>query len=261
MSHSFFTKLATAQALQEVCLPCERRAVSPSHLAHEAAENPFSREPRKRLLWFLFLTTFRYVLSACTPSLWSIYAEHTHIPLPAPCSSWHTGEPHAAAHTSACARKKQLLICLRHRQRSAGPTAPLPPLSSFRHRACYRVIALLINVSPSRDNSVIFTVRFFRLTMRDIQWCNLLSVYYAWLGTPVGTVWSGARQDTHLSIDHFFLPLLHRATKLTLQIFFYILQNIHCIHTVQSWAWWNGFASFECFNEKPLWSFKSISVV
>lgn len=94
-------------------------------------------------------------------------------------------------------------------QRSAGPTAPLPPLSSFRHGACYRVIALLINVSPSRDNSVIFTVRFFRLTMRDIQWCNLLSVYYAWLGTPAGTVWSGARQDTHLSMDHFFL-LFHK---------------------------------------------------
>lgn len=71
---------------------------------------------------------------------------------------------------------------------SAGPTTPLPPLSSFRHGACYRVIALLINVSPSRDNSVIFTVRFFRLAMRDIQWCNLLSVYYALLGTPAGTV-------------------------------------------------------------------------
>lgn len=63
MSHSFFTKLATAQALQEVCFPCERRAVSPSHLAHEAAENLFSREPRKPLI-----SLFDYV-QVCTVCL------------------------------------------------------------------------------------------------------------------------------------------------------------------------------------------------
>lgn len=90
----------------------------------------------------------------------------------------------------------QLFPALRHNT--------VQPWLSFRHRACYRVIALLINVSPSQDNGLVFTVRFSRLAMRDIQWCNLLSVYYALHGSPLGTLFSGSSQDTHLSMYHFF---------------------------------------------------------
>lgn len=74
---------------------------------------------------------------------------------------------------------------------------------SFRHRACSGVIALLINVSLSQDNGLVFTVRFFRLAMRDIQWCNLLSVHYALHGSPWGTLFPVRSQVTHLSM-HFF---------------------------------------------------------
>lgn len=68
---------------------------------------------------------------------------------------------------------------------------------SFTHRTCYRVIALLINVSPSQDSGLIFTVRFSRLAMRDMQCRNLLSVYYASHGSPLGTLFSGGSQDAH----------------------------------------------------------------
>lgn len=49
---------------------------------------------------------------------------------------------------------------------------------SFRHRACYKVIALLINVSVNQENSPSFTLGCFGLAMRDIQWHNLLPVHY-----------------------------------------------------------------------------------
>lgn len=153
--------------------------------------------------------------------------------------------PRSCSHVCLCT-EKQPRICLRHSDVALAQPPPLPPLSSFRHGACYRVIALLINVSPSRDNSVIFTVRFFRLAMRDIQWCNLLSVYYALRRTPVGTVWSGARQDTHLSMDPVFWFFLTsfltenpwaKSTKIPLQITKYLWHA----HSVK---WWNGGASF-----------------
>lgn len=122
-------------------------------------------------------------------------------------------------------------------QRSAGPTAPLPPLSSFRHGACYRVIALLINVSPSRDNSVIFTVRFFGLAKRDIQWCNLLSVHYALLGTPCGdSVIRCSSGHPFINGPFFSPPFSHRTPTMSTQKFFYRLQNIDCIRTVKAWA-------------------------
>lgn len=66
------------------------------------------------------------------------------------------------------------------------------PRLTFRHRACCWVIALLINVSPSQDNGRSFTVRFSRLAMRDIQWCNLLSALcVAWI-PPEGHCFQGA---------------------------------------------------------------------
>lgn len=106
-----------------------------------------------------------------------------------------------------CSRTQwtQLFPVLRHNT--------VQPWLSFRHRACYRVIALLINVSPSQDNGLVFTVRFSRLAMRDIQWCNLLSVYYALRGSPLGTLFPGSSQDTNLSMYHFFWKsILHRET-------------------------------------------------
>lgn len=81
----------------------------------------------------------------------------------------------------------------------------VPPRLSFRHRACYRVIALLINVSLSQDNGLVFTVRFSRLAMRDIQWCNLLSVHYALHQSPRGTLFPQSSQVTHLSMHYFSL--------------------------------------------------------
>lgn len=163
-----------------------------SHLAQEAAESLFSKGPRKRPPSFLVLTTLRYVPSACSPGPRSLHTKHTHrsggpsVPLAAPCSSCTESPMQLLARLLVLGRTAPYLP--QARRRSAGPATPLPPLSSFRQGACYRVIALLINVSPSRDNSVIFTVRFFRLAMRDRQWCNLLSVYYALLGTPAETV-------------------------------------------------------------------------
>lgn len=79
------------------------------------------------------------------------------------------------------------------------------PRLSFRHRACYGVIALLINVSPSQDNGLVFTVRFSRLAMRNIQWCNLLSVHYALHGSPWGTLFPGSSQVTYLLMHNFSL--------------------------------------------------------
>lgn len=78
-------------------------------------------------------------------------------------------DPHTHIHTQLT----QLFLALRHNT--------VQPRLSFRHRACCRVIALLINVSPIQDNALVFTVRFSRLAMRDLQWCNLLSVHYALL--------------------------------------------------------------------------------
>lgn len=156
-----------------------------SHLAQEAAESSFSRGHCKRSA---LISRFDNA-QVCTVCL------HPRPPV--------TSRPTAmAARYSSRDAERVARSCLhvhsrsvntapylpQAQQQSAGPTAPPPPLSSFRHGACYRVIALLINVSPSRDNSVIFAVRFFRLAMRDVQWCNLLSVYYALLGAPVGTV-------------------------------------------------------------------------
>lgn len=63
---------------------------------------------------------------------------------------------------ACCMRTHLTLLFLALRRNTA-----LPRLS-FRHRACYRVIALLINVSPSQDNGMVFTVCFSRLVMRDI---------------------------------------------------------------------------------------------
>lgn len=65
------------------------------------------------------------------------------------------------------------------------PNTPLPRLT-FRHRACCWVIALLINVFPSQDNGLVFTLCFSRLAMKDIQWCNLLSVHYLSHGSLLG---------------------------------------------------------------------------
>lgn len=53
------------------------------------------------------------------------------------------------------------------------PNTPQPRLT-FRHRACCWVIALLINVFPSQDNGLVFTLCFSRLARKDIQWRNLL---------------------------------------------------------------------------------------
>lgn len=126
------------------------------------------------------------------------------------CSNKHQ-EMHTIVHTAACApshtRLTQLSPARRHNT--------VQPWLSFRHRACYRVIALLINVSPSQDNGLVFTVRFSRLAMTDIQWCNLLSVHYALHGSPWGTLFPGSSQVTHLSMHYFSLlpicfSLLHR---------------------------------------------------
>lgn len=76
------------------------------------------------------------------------------------CSSRHL-EMHISVH-ACCMRTHLTLLFLALRRNTA-----LPRLS-FRHRACYRVIALLINVSPSQDNGMVFTVCFSRLVMRDI---------------------------------------------------------------------------------------------
>lgn len=92
-------------------------------------------------------------------------------------------------HASPLTQFTQLLPALRRN------TAQ--PWLSFTHRTCYRVIALLINVSPSQDNGLVFKVRFSRLAMRDIQCRNLLSVYYALHGSPLGTLLSGSNQDAH----------------------------------------------------------------
>lgn len=104
---------------------------------------------------------------------------------------------HMAAYTPTRTELTQLSLAPRHN------TAQLR--LSFRHRACYRVIALLINVSPSQDNGLVFTVRFSRLAMRDIQWCNLLSVHYASHGSPWGTLFPGSSQVTHLLMLYFSL--------------------------------------------------------
>lgn len=124
---------------------------------------------------------------------WSTLLQTTH-DLPASCSSLHVP---ADIRRCTCSRTQwtQLFPVLRHNT--------VQPWLSFRHRACYRVIALLINVSPSQDNGLVFTVRFSRLAMRDIQWCNLLSVYYALRGSPLGTLFPGSSQDTHLSMYLF----------------------------------------------------------
>lgn len=116
------------------------------------------------------------------------------------CSSLHVP---ADIRRCTCSRTQwtQLFPVLRHNT--------VQPWLSFRHRACYRVIALLINVSPSQDNGLVFTVRFSRLAMRDIQWCNLLSVYYALRGSPLGTLFPGSSQDTHLSMYHLFIYFIH----------------------------------------------------
>lgn len=68
---------------------------------------------------------------------------------------------HTAARTPTHTQLTQLSLAPRHNT--------VQPRLSFRHRACYRVIALLINVSPSQDNGLVFTVRFSRLATRDIQ--------------------------------------------------------------------------------------------
>lgn len=105
-------------------------------------------------------------------------------------------------HTAACTLTQltQLFLALRHNTVQCR--------LSFRHRACYRVIALLINVSLSQDNGLAFIVRFFRLAMRDIQWCNLLSVHYALCGSPWVTFFLGSSQVAHLLMHYFsFLPI------------------------------------------------------
>lgn len=99
--------------------------------------------------------------------------------LTAPCSKRHE-EMHISMHTAACTPTHTRLTQLFRAPR----LNTVQPRLSFRHRACYRVIALLINVSLSQDNGLGFTVRFSRLAMRDIQWCNLLSVHYALHGSP-----------------------------------------------------------------------------
>lgn len=105
-------------------------------------------------------------------------------------------EMHITVRTAACTSTHTRLTPLFLAQRHNAAELRL----SFRHRACYRVIALLINVSPSQDNGLVFTVRFPRLAMRDIQWCNLLSVHYALHGSPWGTLFPGSSQVSHLSM-------------------------------------------------------------
>ncbi len=129
----------------------------------------------------------------------------------------------APSHT----RLTQLSPALRHNT--------VQPWLSFRHRACYRVIALLINVSPIQDNGLVFTVRFSRLAMRDIQWCNLLSVHYALHGYPWGTLFPWSSQVTHLSMHYFSL----------LPICFFSFtqrdwpkpQTIHCYYVIMTTKW------------------------
>lgn len=165
--------------------------------------------------------THRYVLSVCflacfgSPGL-SGKARLGGIKRPgAQCSkqwiAWHS-PPHnsmfqwhqemrvimrAAACTSTHTQFTPLFVALRHNT--------VQPRLSFRQRACYRVIALLINVSPSQDNGLVFTARLSRLAMRNIHWCNLLSVHYALHGSPRGTLFPGSSQVTHLLIHYFSL--------------------------------------------------------
>lgn len=125
-----------------------------------------------------------------------------------------SGDAHSPAHSCMHPQLTQLFPALRHNT--------VKPWLSFRHRACCRVIALLINVSPSQDNGLVFTVRFSRLAMRDIQWCNLLSVHYALRGTPLGTLFLGSSQVTHLSMYCFSLvhkeiDLNHKCYSVTTQ--------------------------------------------
>lgn len=122
------------------------------------------------------------------------------IPLTAPCSNKQE-KMHIIINTASCTHTHTQLTQLFLAPRSNT----VQPRLSFRHRACYRVIALLINVSLSQDNGLVFTVRFSRLAMRGIQWCNLLSVHYALHGSPCGTLFPGSSQVTHLQMHYFSL--------------------------------------------------------
>lgn len=127
---------------------------------------------------------------------------------------------HSCTHTPTHTQLTQLFLTPRHN------TVQLR--LSFRHRACYRVIALLINVSLSEDNGPVFTIRFSRLAMRDIQWCNLLSVHYALHGSPWGTLFPGSSRVTHLSMHYF--PLL--------QICFSFFREIDLNHKWSRFSLW-----------------------
>lgn len=137
--------------------------------------------------------------------------------------AWSTPVPHSASLgpillTAPCSNRRQQKLLIFMHTGSCTPTrtqltqpslAPrhntVQPRLSFRHRACYRVIALLINVSRSQDNGLVFTVLFSRLPLRDIQWCKLLSVHYASPGSPWGALLPGSSQVTHLSMLYFSL--------------------------------------------------------
>lgn len=97
---------------------------------------------------------------------------------------------HPHTHTHAHTQLTEHFLALRRNT--------VEPRLSFTHRACYRVIELLINVSVSQDNRQVLTICFSRLAMRDIQCHNLLCVHYAFLRFPRGGIVSREKSSHSL---------------------------------------------------------------